>query len=231
MTNENFTDELLLAGKRLSAVWNEPIASPTVLIFFDWSLTLRAEEVADITYRGVPVLRGLRVVVRDENWGTPVAVVTATRIESAESALRVRLVVSHRDGNVDFGWHGLLEITTDTLRFSFGGEAAETFLSNRIGIVVLHPPTLAGQVVTVTDPSGTETAVWFSQKISPHQPAQNIAGMSWKVAPRRPTSASKCSGQRSFRVWPSANYASNSSAARGHISPSSIATMSDCLRR
>jgi hypothetical protein len=182
MTNENFTDELLLAGKRLSAVWNEPIASPTVLTFFDWSLTLRAEEVSDITYRGVPVLRGLRVVVRDENWGTPIAVVTATQIESAESALRVRLVVSHRDGSVDFGWHGLLEITTDTLKFSFGGEAAETFLSNRIGIVVLHPPTLAGQVVTVTDPSGTETAVRFSQIISPHQPAQNIAGMSWNVA-------------------------------------------------
>ena len=182
MTHEIPTDELLLASKRLSAVWNEQIAPPTVLTLSDWSVTLRAEEIADITYGGVPVLRGLRVVVRDENWGTPIAVVTATQIESAENVLRVRLVVSHRDGNVDFSWHGLLEITTDTLRFSFVGEAAEPFLSNRTGIVVLHPPTLAGQMVTVTDPSGAETAVRFSQTISPHQPARNIAGMRWNTA-------------------------------------------------
>ncbi|TFC71822.1 hypothetical protein E3O45_14325 [Cryobacterium sp. TMS1-20-1] len=182
MLNENLTAESLLASARLSAVWNETIASPTVLAFSDWSLTLRGEEIADITYRGVPVLRGLRVVVRDENWGTPIAVVTSTQIEPAPSALLVSLAVSHRDGNVDFGWQGLLKISADTLRFSFVGTAAQSFLSNRIGIVVLHPPTLAGQVVTVTNPSGAETAVRFSRTISPHQPARNIAGIRWNVA-------------------------------------------------
>ncbi|TFD23336.1 hypothetical protein [Cryobacterium sp. TMS1-13-1] len=34
----------------------------------------------------------------------------------------------------------------------------------------------------MTDPSGAEKAVRFSQTISPHQPARNIAGMRWNAA-------------------------------------------------
>jgi len=163
----------------LAAAWNQVIAPVVPLTFGPWSLVLRGDEVADITHNGTLVLRSLRVVVRDGNWGTPPAVVTATNVEEIAEAVEVTLAVRHAEGDVDFSWTGLLRLSDDELFFAFDGTALSTFASNRIGFTVLHPPTIAGHEVTVVHPDGTSDVVTFTDAISPHQPAKNIAGLRW----------------------------------------------------
>jgi hypothetical protein len=166
--------------EELAAAWNQLIESSTPLAFGPWSMVLRGDEVADICHNGTLVLRSLRVVVRDGNWGTPPAVVSAATVTETAEALEVHLAVRHTQGAVDFAWNGVLRLSANELHFAFDGTALTTFTSNRIGFTVLHPPTLAGHEVTVRHPDGTNETVLFTEAISPHQPAKNIAALSWK---------------------------------------------------
>lgn len=163
----------------LAEAWNQVIAPVTPLAFGPWSMVLRGDEVADISHNGTVVLRSLRVVVRDGNWGTPPAVVSAVSVEESADALEVHLAVRHTQGDVDFMWDGVLRLSANELHFAFDGTALTTFASNRIGFTVLHSPTIAGHQMTVVSPEGTSETVLFTEKISPHQPAKNIAGLRW----------------------------------------------------
>jgi hypothetical protein len=163
----------------LAEAWNQVIAPVRPLTFGPWSLVLRGDEVADISHNGTLVLRSLRVVVRDGNWGTPPAVVGATSVAETTEVLEVNLAVRHTQGGVDFSWDGVLRLSANELHFAFDGTALTTFASNRIGFTVLHPPTLAGHEVTVRSPEGASETVVFTEAISPHQPARNIAGLRW----------------------------------------------------
>ena len=164
---------------RLAEAWNQIIAPVRPLTFGPWSLVLRGDEVADISHNGTLVLRSLRVVVRDGNWGTPPAVVGATSVAETTEALEVHLAVRHTQGDVDFSWDGVLRLSANELHFAFDGTALSAFASNRIGFTVLHPPTLAGHEVTVRSPAGASETMVFTEAISPHQPAKNIAGLRW----------------------------------------------------
>lgn len=182
--NDGLTGDAAISSTAdLAAAWNQVIAPVTPLKFGPWSLVLRGDEVADISHNGTLVLRSLRVVVRDGNWGTPPAVVSATRVDETTDAVEVRLAVRHTHGDVDFSWDGVLRLSADELHVAFAGTALTTFASNRIGFTVLHPPTLAGHEMTVRHPEGTNETVLFTEAISPHQPAKNIAGLRWSPEP------------------------------------------------
>ncbi len=53
------------------------------------------------------------------------------------------------------------------------------FATNRTGLVVLHPPALAGAALHVRHSDGAVAHSRFPERISPHQPALDIAGLSW----------------------------------------------------
>ena len=58
-------------------------------------------------------------------------------------------------------------------------ESEREFATNRTGLVVLHPPQLAGEALRVTHTDGTTEEVAFPRAISPHQPVLDIAQLSW----------------------------------------------------
>ena len=58
-------------------------------------------------------------------------------------------------------------------------ESLTEFATNRTGLVVLHPPALAGTELTVRHSGGAVERTLFPGRISPHQPAFDIAGLSW----------------------------------------------------
>jgi len=171
--------ELSTNSDDLALAWNQVIATVTPLNLGPWSMVLRGDEVADISHNGTLVLRSIRVVVRDGNWGTPPPVVGSASIEETADSITVRLDVRHTEGDVDFSWTGILRVSPDKVHFGFDGTAHNAFLSNRIGFTVLHPPRLAGHEVAVIHPDGSTETVLFTEEISPHQPAKNIAGMRW----------------------------------------------------
>jgi hypothetical protein len=145
-----------------------------------WSIELRAGELENIRHRGRLVLRSVRGVVRDENWRTVPS--TVDRVEGADRVLGSLLVEGRTlDERVRIDWR--LEVVTDgdELRVEYRAEAASDFLRNRLGLIVLHSPELAGTSLTVRHPDGAATSTVFPEEISPHQPAVDIRGLDWVV--------------------------------------------------
>src|SRR3954447_15237880 len=140
-----------------------------------WSAEVRGDEVADICYAGVTLLRAIRPVIRDRDWNTvPVRV---GGIEHSPDGLTARL--AFRDDEVSFD--GRLRVLVDPDRLTVILEATSTQQSwtNRTGLVVLHRPDDAGSTVSVRHTDGTlETGTW-PVHISPHQPFHDVAGFRW----------------------------------------------------
>ena len=141
-----------------------------------WSIERRGDEFADIAYDGRVVLRSVRAVVRDRNWDTAALVVD--RVD--ESGLALTLHV-HSEGlgaelrgvvRAEVRGPGRLRLLTDL-------ESATAFETNRTGLVVLHPPGLAGAPLEVRHSGGTVEHSQYPVAVSPHQPAFDIAGLSW----------------------------------------------------
>lgn len=142
-----------------------------------WSLELRDDEFADVAYDGRVVLRSVRAVARDRNWDTaPLAV---DRVDASESALTLHVRTTGLGADLrgivraEVRRPGRLRVLTDL-------ESQAAFATNRTGLVVLHPPGLAGAPLAVTHPDGTVERSAFPARISPHQPAVDITGLSWQ---------------------------------------------------
>ncbi|MGP5610704.1 hypothetical protein ACTXON_07400 [Brachybacterium alimentarium] len=140
-----------------------------------WSLDLRSDELADIRCDGLVVLRGVRAVARDADWLT--AASRVTHVERSSSSLVMELEIADR--GIDVAGALRVEADGDQLAVTFEGAARSDSPTNRTGLVVLHPPHLAGTDLTVGRTDGTELAMTFPAAISPHQPARDIAALSW----------------------------------------------------
>lgn len=146
-----------------------------------WSLSLRGAEFDDVSYHGVLVARSIRLVVRDEDWGTLPMLLDSTEPSSGVVASG-GLILRGRAGAAGntCAWTLTLTIDDADLRVEARVEATSTFRRNRLGLIVLHPPALAGTPVTVEHPDGSRTSTVFPERISPHQPAANIRALSWR---------------------------------------------------
>lgn len=142
-----------------------------------WRLELRGDELADITFDGRIVLRSIRAVVRDADWNTAAWTVAIGEGETLSLLLST-------DGDLGCAITGSLtaRATDASLSVTFEATADAAFDTNRTGLVVLHPPALAGTDLTVTHPDGTREHTAFPAAISPHQPAFEIAALSWTHA-------------------------------------------------
>ncbi|SIT86913.1 hypothetical protein [Microbacterium sp. RU33B] len=140
-----------------------------------WSLELRDDELADIAYDGRPVLRAVRAVVRDRNWDTAPLVVDRVRETDATLTLHVR------SAGLGSSFRGVVRVEARDARLVVIAdlESEHPFETNRTGLVVLHPPALAGADLRVTHPDGREEATAFPESISPHQPVRDISGLAW----------------------------------------------------
>ncbi len=148
-----------------------------------WSAELRGDEIADLRYQSVLVTRSLRGVLRDRNWATvPVSVLSTTsngeRIDdyhTATTTLQLRY-----DG---YGITSDAELTLrtegDRLVITFILTATGSFDTNRTGLVLLHPPQLAGTPLHITHDDGSTEHTQFPDRISPHQPALDITALGW----------------------------------------------------
>ncbi len=155
-----------------------------------WSLSLRGSEFDDIMYDGVLVARSIRLVVRDEDWGTlPMQLDRSDQpadLNPTDDPLE--FVLSGRAGAHAGVCSWTLSFYADgsALRVRARVEATAPFRRNRLGLIVLHSPELTGRALTVHHPDGSATRTTFPHRISPHQPAQDISSLSWRNGPESP---------------------------------------------
>lgn len=144
-----------------------------------WSLEVRGDEVADLSFDGVLLLRAVRPVVRDRDWNT----VAVTVLDQQPFGDRASTLVSRLEFSAaGIRYDGVVTVTLDddSLLVDFEGRAATEFEANRIGLVVLHPAADAGRAVDVRHTDGQVVAGSWPTAISPHQPFRDVAGFAWR---------------------------------------------------
>jgi hypothetical protein len=144
-----------------------------------WAAHLVGDELAHITFAGRPVLRAVKAVVRDQDWRTPQPSLGNLEITRDSNGLRARWKVAFAGYGVEYQGELTAEFTPAAVEIAFEGTAVHAFRSNRIGLVVLHPPEDAGRNVTVEHSDGSSTRAPFPVEISPHQPFMDIAALEW----------------------------------------------------
>ena len=140
-----------------------------------WSVEVRGDEVADITFAGVPLLRAIRPVIRDRDWNSVPARVVDVRRSGSGAALDLRF----DDDEVKFDTTLTLTLTSTRLVVDLQGRALQACQTNRAGLVVLHDAGDAGTAVSVHHGDGSVEEVAGRSEISPHQPFRDVTGFSW----------------------------------------------------
>ncbi len=139
-----------------------------------WTLALRGDELADISFDGRVALRSIRAVVRDRDWETA-ALVVDDIVEDDTLQLHV-----HTEGlGADLAGTLRVSVTASRLTAQLDLLVRDEFWTNRTGLVVLHPLGAAGAAVHVRHSDGTHENTRFPTQISPHQPVQDIAELAW----------------------------------------------------
>lgn len=140
-----------------------------------WSLELRGDEIADISYDGRVALRSIRSLIRDRDWNTPTLSVYSVlgRTDSLVFAVKSSGFGSDFDGAVT------ISIDGETAIFKSSLTSNNDFLANRIGFNVLHPAEVAGAKFELTHSDTSVEKSSFPIEISPNQPAFDIAGLNW----------------------------------------------------
>jgi D-apionolactonase len=143
-----------------------------------WSVEIRGDEVADIHFDGVYLLRAVRLVVRDRDWNTVPVEVLSQRSTGSNNGT---LVTELRFAANDIEYSGSINVRLDDaeLAIDFEGQALVDFERNRIGLVVLHPAADAGRAVQVKHSDGSVTAGSWPTDFSPHQPFRDVVGFGW----------------------------------------------------
>ncbi len=129
------------------------------------------------------IVRRIYVTLRDENWATLVPRIENVRCKSVNGSFELSFDAEYHQDNINFGWRGRLDGDANgTVTFRMEGRARSSFLTNRLGLCVLHPiRELAGTRCTVQHPDGTTGEHEFPLYISPHQPFTDIQAIRSQV--------------------------------------------------
>lgn len=163
-------------GTRSSELWRDGEADDRSMMFGLWQMALRGAEIADLQFDGLPVLRSLRFIVRDHDWRT--AENDVIRMQQNDAVVSMS-VLSSFDGHPVVEWTATILVAAARLRYAVDAQVLGAFRRNRIGLIILHHPDLAGTPVEVWHPDGASERTVFPQQIAPHQPARRVAGYRW----------------------------------------------------
>jgi D-apionolactonase len=134
----------------------EPGPQPVGLAAGDASLVLFGGDVRYYKLGGRELLRRLYVAVRNEAWETLPAVHSPPQIHyQADGGVRATYEATVEDGAVRFSWSSEIVLGPfGDLTYSMTGTAGSSFDYGRIGLNILHPPTLEGAAYRAVTPDG-----------------------------------------------------------------------------
>lgn len=148
-----------------------------------WSLQVVGERIENIRFDGVRVLRSIRCVVRDRDWRTfDMAGARIERCEQGQDGLHLVVTARAELGEAMVDCTIEIDLAGHELRAVIRAETLTTVVRNRLGLIVLHPLEESGTTMRVAHPDGTTSSARFGPRIAPHQPAHDIAGLTWERA-------------------------------------------------
>jgi D-apionolactonase len=136
----------------------------------------------EISLDGEELFRGIGLVVRDANWGTPTLSASAAVVQHADLATMKSGGVLNHPGS-DLTWSIDWTVTPRGLEAKALASSRSGFDTNRTGFVVLHSLLATrGQDVHVTHPDGKIEETRFPDLVSPHQPFLDIVALEYTTA-------------------------------------------------
>jgi D-apionolactonase len=141
----------------------------------NWSVKLRDDELAEISYSGQLILRSVRALIRDQDWNTPSIIVE--EVTQSENQLAIR--ISSSGFGAMFTGKVTFSVIADVAEIEMSLVSSSDYLANRIGFNLLHPPALAGTKLSVLHSNKEIEETVFPIKISPNQPVMDITRLSW----------------------------------------------------
>ncbi|HKU86828.1 MAG TPA: hypothetical protein VJV77_10875 [Casimicrobiaceae bacterium] len=132
---------------------------------------------------GAEVWRGVMFLYRDAAWRTPPVVVRNLDVSAHERSFRLAF-----DGvcsmTPSLTWHARVEgFDSGSVRFDVEARPDADLLTNRTGICVLHPLSLAGARIEIEHTDGRLSHSTFPVQISPWQPFTNIRALRHEFLP------------------------------------------------
>ena len=117
---------------------------------------------------GQEVLRRVYVAVRNEEWETLPAAASPVQVHRADDgSVRASYQAKATAGHIEFSWAGTIELDrSGALTYRMDGVAGSSFDYARIGLNILHPPSLAGRPYRAAT-AGGELAGAFPGGIGP----------------------------------------------------------------
>lgn len=98
-----------------------------------------------VSLGGIELIRSIGFTVRDSEWGTASPALTVERRAIGQHAFQVTFAYRVREGELALEGHIDVEGTAaGDLRYTVAATARSEFFYRRIGLLVLHPPSLAG---------------------------------------------------------------------------------------
>ncbi|MWV59719.1 hypothetical protein [Rathayibacter sp. VKM Ac-2754] len=143
----------------------------------EWSFRLSDGRLDDLRYGTALILRGVRFVVRDRDWGT----LPTTRASAVAADGGLLIEGESSDGAARVHWTLRVGVEGAALTIALEAVAASSFLRNRLGLVVLHSPRESGAPFEARRPDGARESLVFPERIAPHQPARDLAGLAFRV--------------------------------------------------
>jgi len=147
------------------------------------SMIYEAGELRYVRTGQTELVRRWYVAVRNQNWETAkMSIRDETVIDSGDS-FAISYTIDFIAPGIDYVAQTKIKGTPDSVVcFDFHGESRSSFLRNRIGFCVLHPPaTCSGHSVRVKHPDGSITTTRFPSLISPHQLFTQITSLEHDV--------------------------------------------------
>ncbi|NYI66961.1 hypothetical protein [Spelaeicoccus albus] len=144
----------------------------------EWSVSLRGCELADVAFEGRRLLRGIRFVVRDHDWRTARNIAERVDVDAAAGVLELEARSMYGDRGV-VEWRIRLTADGGTITADVSAKVTVAFRRNRVGLIVLQSPELAGKKLTVVHSDDSVDETQFPTTIAPHQPALDVSGYDW----------------------------------------------------
>jgi len=134
---------------------------------------------------GVEVLRLLAFLVRDENWGTYVPVLSDLKIDQRNDGFSVAYHAECKRASQGIGFDIEIRGGADgSLEFNGTATPKTDFLTARTGFVVLHPLTgTVGKAIELAHVDGSVETAKFPAEVNPVQPFLNLRAMTHEVLP------------------------------------------------
>src|SRR5258706_4030411 len=134
---------------------------------------------------GVEVLRALAYLVRDENWGTFVPVLSDLVVDQRADGFSVGYRARCERNGRTLDYEARIDGRDDgSLNFTGIATPATDFMTARTGCVVLHPlKGVAGRPLEVEHADGTVERSTFPRLVDPLQPFLDIRALGHEVMP------------------------------------------------